>query len=70
LYDILTGNYNLEHLPGYLSFDLISRIASPYDLNPLNNSPLKEFLAEQINFERVRSFIGMKLFIDSNSVLD
>jgi len=60
----------LDHSPGYLSFDLISRIASPYDLNPLNNNPLKDFLAEHINFERVRSYNGMKLFIDLNSVLD
>ena len=69
-YDIITGNWNLDHSPGYLSFDLIGRIASPYDLNPLNNNPLKDFLAGQINFVRVRSCNGMKLFIDLNSVLD
>jgi NTE family protein len=69
-YDIITGNWSLDHSPGYLSFELISRIASPYDLNSLNNNPLKDFLAEQIIFERVRSPDGMKLFIDLNSVLD
>jgi NTE family protein len=67
-YDIISGNWNLDHSPGYLSFDLISRIASPYDLNPLNNNPLKDFLAEQINFERVRGRDGMKLFIAATSV--
>ena len=70
IYDIITGNWNLDHSPGYLSFDLISRIASSYDLNPLNNNPLRDFLAKHINFERVRGCNGMKLFIDLNSVLD
>lgn len=67
-YDIITGNWKLDLSPGYLSFDLTRRIVSPYDLNPLNNNPFKNFLAEQIYFERVRSSVGMKLFIAATSV--
>lgn len=67
-YDYITGNWNLDHSPGYLLFDLISRMVSPYDLNPLNLNPLHDFLAEQINFERVRSKNEMKLFVAATSV--
>jgi hypothetical protein len=29
-------------------------LTSPYQMNPFNHNPLKELLAEAINFERVR----------------
>lgn len=67
-YDLLTGNWNLDHSPGYLFADLISRVASPYELNPLNINPLKDFLTDTINFERVRGCNKMKLFIAATCV--
>jgi NTE family protein len=68
IYDLLIGNWNLDHSPGYLFADLISRVASPYELNPLNINPLKDFLTETINFERVRGCNKMKLFIAATCV--
>jgi NTE family protein len=68
LFDILIGNWNLDHSPGYLMSDLISRVASPYELNPLNINPLKDFLTENIDFDRVRSCNRMKLFIAATCV--
>jgi NTE family protein len=67
-YEIATGNWNLDHSPGYLFFDLVSRIASPYNLNPLNINPILDFLTEQVDFERVRCCTSMKLFIAATSV--
>jgi NTE family protein len=67
-YDLLTGNWNLDNSPGYLFFDLLSRMASPHDLNPLNINPLRRFLTEQINFERVRCCTDIKLFVAATSV--
>jgi NTE family protein len=66
--DILTGNWNLDFSPGYVFFDLLSRIASPYELNPLNINPLRELLQTQIDFERVRGYSGIKLFISATQV--
>jgi NTE family protein len=68
LFDIITGNWNLDRSPGFLFFDLMSRITSPYDVNPLNINPLRDFLVENINFERVRCCNRMKLFIGATSV--
>jgi len=67
-WDALIGNWNLDHSPGYLFSDLLSRVASPYELNPLNINPLKDFLINNINFERVRSCNKMKLFIAATCV--
>jgi NTE family protein len=66
--DSISGNWNLDYSPGYWFFDFFSRIASPYELNPLNINPLKDFLADHINFEQVRSYDGMKLFVAATSV--
>lgn len=68
LYDMLIGNWNLDQSPGYLISDLISRVASPYELNPLNINPMRDFLTSNINFERVRSCKKMKLFIAATCV--
>jgi NTE family protein len=67
-FDTLTGNWNLDFSPAYLFFDLFSRWASPYQLNPLDLNPLRDLLQEQIDFERVRSCDKVKLFVSATSV--
>jgi NTE family protein len=67
-FDVITGNWNLDHAPGYLLSDLVSRVASPYDLNPFNINPVRELISNHINFERVRCCTQMKLFIAATSV--
>lgn len=67
-WDYLTGNWSLDYSPGYLFFDLLSRMASPYQLNPLNLNPLRDLLAETIDFERVRRCEQIKLFISATQV--
>jgi NTE family protein len=67
-FDTLTGNWNLDYSAGYLFFDIFSRMASPYQLNPLNLNPLRDLLTDQVDFERVRSCDKLKLFISATSV--
>jgi NTE family protein len=65
--DRLMGRWTLDASPAYIAMDLMSRLLSPYDLNPLGLNPLREILAESIDFDRlVRSPI--KLFITATSV--
>ena len=54
-------------LPAYLAMDMISRIFSPYDLNPAGFNPLRQVLAESIDFERLVTS-PIKLFITATSV--
>jgi NTE family protein len=68
IFDMLTGYWNMDHSPGYIYTDLLNRLASPYELNPLNMNPLKDMLADLVDFERVRSCDRMGLFISATSV--
>ena len=45
-----------------------SQFFSPYQLNPLELNPLREILEEQVDFERIRSGCGIKLFLAATQV--
>jgi len=66
--DIFMGNWSLDSSPGYLFVDLLSRIASPYQINPLNINPLRDILAETVDFERVHHCESVKLFVSATNV--
>ncbi|MDX1512213.1 MAG: patatin-like phospholipase family protein [Gammaproteobacteria bacterium] len=66
--DALLGNWSLDHSPAYAFFDLLTRVASPYALNPLNINPLRDLISEQVDFERVRACDKMRLFISATNV--
>lgn len=66
--DMLLGRWSMEYSPGYRWLDLISRMFSPYQLNPCNLNPLRDFLNAHVNFERVRHCDCLKLFISATSV--
>jgi NTE family protein len=64
--DRLMGRWTLDTSPAYIAMDLMSRMLSPYDLNPLGLDPLRSILAESVDFDRlVRSPI--KLFITATN---
>jgi NTE family protein len=65
--DRLLGRWSLDGSPAYLALDLMTRVFSPYHLNPLGLNPLRDILAKSIDFDRLaRSSI--KLFITATSV--
>ena len=66
--DVYLGNWSLDNSPGYLFLDLLSRVASPYDLNPLNLNPLKVLLERTVDFERVRLCDRMKIYVAATNV--
>ncbi|HEY9550310.1 MAG TPA: patatin-like phospholipase family protein, partial [Kiloniellaceae bacterium] len=66
--DMLLGNWNLDASPVYLMLDLLGRVASPYEFNPLNLNPLRELLDELVDFERVRACTQMKIFVSATNV--
>ncbi len=66
--DVFMGNWSLDSSPSYLFFDLLGRLASPYELNPMNLNPLQDLIEEMVDFERVRSCNKMKVFISATNV--
>ena len=63
----LMGRWTLDTSPAYLAIDLMSRVFSPYDLNPTGFNPLRQVLAESIDFERLVAS-PIKLFITATNV--
>lgn len=66
--DVFMGNWNLDTSPSYIFFDLFSRLASPYEFNPLNINPLRDVLESVVDFDVVRSCDKMKVFISATNV--
>ncbi|MFD2191465.1 patatin-like phospholipase family protein [Pistricoccus aurantiacus] len=65
---VLTGSWDMGYSPVSVMLDLFSRVASPYDTNPLNINPLREFVESTIDFEKVRACSPLKLFIAATNV--
>ncbi len=67
--DRLFGNKSLENSPAFLFFDMLSRVLSPYQFNPLNYNPLRDVLAECVDFEKLRmTCCPVKLFLSATNV--
>jgi NTE family protein len=67
--DRLFGNKALEWSPNFMLFDMLSRVLSPYQFNPLNYNPLRDVLAESVDFEKLRmTCCPVKLFLSATNV--
>jgi NTE family protein len=66
--DRMTGNYSLDASPSYLFFEGMSRMFSPYDLNPLGLNPLRGMLNELIDFDRVNTVKGLAVHVTATNV--
>jgi NTE family protein len=65
--DILMGTWTLDNSPLYIALDIAARLFSPYDMNPHAFNPLRDILAESIDFSRLaRSPIH--LFVTATNV--
>jgi NTE family protein len=64
---LLSGKWTLENSPLYAGFEMMSRIFSPYDLNPLNMHPLHRILAETVDFGCLAK-ARLQLFITATNV--
>jgi NTE family protein len=65
--DILLGRWTLDSSPIYVAMDLMSRLVSPYDVNPRGVNPLRDMLAELIDFH-VLAQSPIHLFITATNV--
>jgi NTE family protein len=66
-FDRLMGRWTLDTSPAYVVMDLMARVLSPYDLNPLGLNPLRTILVESIDFDRLAN-APIKLFITATNV--
>jgi NTE family protein len=65
----LMGLRTLEFSPSFLFFDLLTRLMSPYQFNPLNLNPLRRVLLQTVDFQSLRhSRCKVKLFLSATNV--
>ncbi len=65
--DILLGRWTLDSSPFYVGLDIMSRLFSPYDLNPGGGNPLHELLAESVDFSALNN-APIRLFVTATNV--
>ena len=58
----------LEGTPFQAWLDMMQRYFSPYDFNPLNINPLKELFERFVDFDVVRAFSDLQIFISATNV--
>jgi NTE family protein len=65
--DVLLGRWTLDHSPVFVAMDLMARVFSPYDLSPGGANPLRNILAETVDFGRLAR-ASIKLFVTATNV--
>jgi NTE family protein len=58
----------LEGTPVQAWLDVLSRYFSPYDFNPLNINPLRDLFERFVDFEALRAYSELQVFISATNV--
>jgi NTE family protein len=66
-FDIAMGRWTMDASPMFLFMDFAARVFSPYDLNPGGLNPLRDILAESIDFAALRNG-PIQLFVTATNV--
>ncbi|MBB3896679.1 patatin-like phospholipase family protein [Roseococcus suduntuyensis] len=66
--DRLMGRWSLDTSPGYIAMDLLSRLASPYELNLFDLNPLRDVVEATVDFDNVNACQSVKLFVTATNV--
>jgi NTE family protein len=59
---------SLQSSPAYQAIDMMSRYLSPYQLNPLNQNPLRDVLARVVDFDVLRRARNVRMFTSATNV--
>jgi NTE family protein len=54
--------------PGHLAFEVMTRLVSPYQFNPFNLNPLLDLLRDCVDFEGLRDWCPLRLYISATNV--
>jgi NTE family protein len=65
--DVLLGRWTLDYSPMFVAMDMMARVFSPYDLSPSGANPLRNILAEVLDFDRLTR-APIKLFVTATNV--
>ena len=66
--DILAGKYTMHNSPGFLMFDFMTKVLSPYQMNPEGKDPLKDVIGQLFDFEMLNKNDQIKVFLAATHV--
>ena len=66
--DRMMGKHTMYNSFGFMMFDFLSRIFSPYELNPMGYDPLEATIEKCFDFESLQKYQGCKLFLCATHV--
>ena len=64
----MRNGWNMDNTPAFQALDAITRMFSPYQLNPLDIHPLRDILTELVDFEGLRRQPDINLFVAATNV--
>ena len=67
LLDVFLGRWTLDHSPFFVAMDIMARVVSPYNINPMGANPLRAILADTVDFGLL-SQSPIKLFVTATNV--
>ena len=67
-FERLADGWNIDRSLGYQWFEALTRMFSPYQLNPFNINPLRDLLTEMIDWDCINSGGEIALFVTATSV--
>jgi len=69
LLEHLLGNHSMVQSAGFVFFELMTRLFSPYEFNPLNRNPLRQILLDSIDFAALGpTSCPIKLYLAATNV--
>lgn len=69
--DKLMSRGNMEFSPLWTMYDAMSRMFSPYELNPQNYNPLQDIIAKLVDFDAIKAGADrVKLYVAATNVLN
>jgi NTE family protein len=66
--DVMMGDWSLDRSWGYHAMNAMTRMFSPYQLNPLNMNPLRDVLESCVDFSCIQGGNTIKLYISATNV--
>ncbi len=66
--DFLFSGWNRDWSPDFLLLTSLTKVASPYQLNPSGFNPLEQILADHIDFDLLQNTRRLKLFVAATNV--
>jgi NTE family protein len=69
LLERLFGSHSMAQSAGFVFFELMTQLFSPYEFNPLNRNPLRQVLLDSIDFDALsQTTCPIKLYLAATNV--